>query len=70
MNFDPVSGSYLRNIKASCGVSVTSASLMRKSLNDTVLLFMAIGLAYGLLTLENENNQDVLYFTGHWTFRT
>ena len=68
-NRPPVDGVYLNNITIGCGKIVTSEYLLQKNLKSTSLGFIAIGLFYGLLMLENKHNQDVLYLTGRWNLR-
>ena len=65
----PVDSVLLNNIDLGCGKVVTSDYLLKKNLDGNVLGFVAVGLFYGILMLNNAHNQDVLYFTGHWNFR-
>ena len=65
----PVDAVLLKNIDIVCGQVVTSDYLLEKNLKGNVLGFVSVGLFYGLLMLNNQHNQDVLYLTGHWNFR-
>ncbi len=70
INFDnrPVDMNDLVNINAKCFKSNTSESMKTKGLVDTSMGFVAIGFMYGILMLKNKKREDVLFFTGHWSF--
>ena len=68
-NRAPVDAILLNNIEIGCGKVLTSDYLLSKNLMGNVLGFIAVGMFYGLLMLNNEHNQDVLYLTGRWHFR-
>jgi hypothetical protein len=52
-NKPPVETLYINNIKAGCNKVVTSSYLLTKNLMGNILGFIAVGMFYGLLMLEN-----------------
>lgn len=41
-----------------------------KSFSDSSMGFIALGFMYGFIMLKNPKRQDVLYFVGHWSFKS
>jgi hypothetical protein len=41
-----------------------------KSFSDSSMGFVALGFIYGFIMLKNYKRQDVLYFVGHWAFKS
>lgn len=66
----PVDINELNNINSKCGKSFTSLKLKEKSLIDTTMGFVALGLMYGIIMLTNHKRQDALYFVGLWSFKS
>ena len=60
----------LNNINLKCNKSLTSLDLKSKSLRDSAMGFIALGLMYGIIMLKNQQSRDTFYFVGLWSFKS